>query len=178
MSTPRIVLWVLSISAFFVLMLMNLWTVPIIRADAGGLHIFDNRPFGYGLEDAKAILTALYEGDQAGLNLYLTLQRKLDTLFPTLFAIAMPWALWVMTDEWKKPFRIAVCLAGFIGPMCDLTENYFVAGLLRGGPEALTAEAVARASAFSVTKWVLDIIAGITFLFLSWNLVLQRWRGH
>jgi len=140
MSTSRIALWVLSISAVFVLMAMNLWTVPIIRTDIGDLRIFDNRPFGYGLEDARA--------------------------------------LWILTDEWRKPYRIAICLAGFLGPMCDLTENHFVAGLLRAGPDGVTAEMVARASAFSVTKWVLDIIAAAAFLFLSWHFLLERWRGH
>jgi len=81
MSTSRIALWVLSISAVFVLMAMNLWTVPIIRTDIGDLRIFDNRPFGYGLEDAQVFLSAL---KPEGLELYLGLQRKLDTLFPIL----------------------------------------------------------------------------------------------
>lgn len=175
MSTSRIVLWVMSLSAVFVLMLMNLWTVPIIRAEANGLHIFDNRPLGYGLDDAQIFLKAL-KAD--GLELYLTLQRTLDTLFPILFSIAMPWALWLLTEDWKKPLRFAVCLAGFIGPMCDLTENHFVAGLLRAGPDGVTAQMVAQASAFSVTKWVLDVIAGLTFLLLCWQWFLDRRRGH
>ena len=175
MTTSRIVLWVLSLSAFFVLMLMNLWTVPIIRAEAGGLHIFDNRPFGYGIATSREFLTALKPD---GLELYLTLQRKLDTLFPILFATAMPWALWILTDKWTKPARIAICLVGFIGPLCDLTENYLVAKLLRAGPEAITADMVARASAFSVTKWVLDGIAVASFVLLSWHLLLARWRSH
>ncbi len=174
MSTSRIVLWFLAFSAIFVLMLMNLWTVPIIRGDADGLHIFDNRPLGYGLEEAQVFLRAL-KAD--GLEMYLNLQRKLDTLFPILFSIALPWALWVMTDTWKKPLRIAICLAGFLGPMCDLTENYFVAALLRAGPEAITAEMVARASVFSVTKWSLDLVASLTFLILCWQWFLDRRRA-
>ncbi len=174
MRTSRLMLWILAIAALFVLILMNVWTVPIIRADAGNLHIFDNRPFGYSLGDAQAFLNAL---KPEGLELYLTLQRKLDTLFPILFSIAMPWALWVLTARWNTPFRIFICAAGFIGPMCDLTENYFVAKLLRAGPDEITAEMVSIASTFSVTKWGLDLIASCTFLLLGWHALLERWKS-
>ncbi len=155
---------------------MNLWTVPTIRMDAGGLRIFDNRPFGYDLDYATKLIGNLYEGNQVGLNLYLGLQRKLDTLFPILFAIAMPWALWVLTARWNNPFRVALCVAAFLGPMCDLIENYFVGGLLRAGVDDITKEMVARASFFSVTKWVLDVTAGAVFLILASDVLLDRWR--
>jgi hypothetical protein len=176
MTTSRLILWVLSLLALTLLMVMNLWSVPTIQLDTAGQDIFDNRPSGYGLDDAKAIIGPLYEGERAGLSLYLGLQRKLDTLFPILFAVSVPWALWILTEAWEKPHRIGICLIAFIGPMCDLTENYLVAGLLRAGPDAITADMVARASAFSVTKWVLDGVAVATFALLSWNVLLNRWR--
>jgi len=173
MSTSRIVLWVISLAALFVLMLMNLWTVPFIRAEAQGLRIFDNRPIGYGFDEAKAFLSALQPD---GLALYLNLQRGLDTLFPILFLIAMPWALWLLTEAWQKPYRVMICLVGVVGPLCDLIENHYVAGMLRAGPEGITPDMVARASAFSVAKWGLDVCAVAAFVVLSWNVLLHRWR--
>ena len=174
MSTPRILLWVVSLAAIFFFLAMNLGTVPIIREEAGGMRIFDNRPFGYDFETSKQFLSQL---SPDGYALYTGLQRKLDTLFPTLMAISLTWALWIMTDLMEKPYRIGICLAAFIGPMCDLTENHFVGQMLALGPEAITEDLVRTASTFSVTKWVLDILAVVTFLFLSWQWLLERWRS-
>ena len=173
MTTPRIILWVVSLAAISFFLAMNLGTVPIIRAEAGGMRIFDNRPTGYDFETAKQFLSQL---SPDGYALYTGLQRKIDTLFPTLMAISLTWALWIMTDFLDKPYRIGICLAAFIGPMCDLTENHFVGQMLALGPEAITEDLVSTASTFSVTKWVLDILATSTFLLLGWQWLLQRSR--
>lgn len=169
--TSRIVLWVISLAALLLLVIMNLWTVPFIEGHAGGLVMFDNRPFGYSLDQVQAFLRNL---EPEGAALYSGVQRKLDTLFPILFAIAAPWLLWILTEGWRKATRIAISLVGFVGPMFDLIENHLVAGFLRADPDQITAQMVALASSASVAKWVLDMIALGAVLLLSWSLWLGR----
>ena len=173
MKTSRLVLWFLSLTALSILTFMNVWTVPDIREAAGGIRIFDNRPFGYSLADAQAFLRAL---EPEGKAIYQGIQRHLDTVFPVTFMIAMPWALWLMSTSWPRQLRYFAVLCGTLGPICDLTENYFVGEMLRLGPDAIDAELVLLSSQFSVTKWVLDLLAVACFVILGWSYLLERWR--
>src|SRR5437016_5747072 len=77
----------------FVLMLVSiaLWAVMVfgplayLRRTAGGLEPFDLRPFGYTVEDARALLFAL---SQVGRDYYANVQLSLDNAYPTTFALS------------------------------------------------------------------------------------------
>lgn len=172
MSNSRLLLWFLSVSAVIILAVMNLGTVPEIRDAAGGMQIFDNRPAGYNFDTAHEFLTELYKGDRSGLDLYLGVQRRLDTLFPLVLMVAMPWALWVVSEGWPRPYRHFGVICGILGPFCDLVENYFVAIMLRAGPDGVKPWMVEVASDFSTAKWVLDLLAVCTFILMSFCILL------
>lgn len=173
MLTSRLLFYVLAASALTILVVMNVWTVPRIEAEAEGVRIFDNRPMGYSIAEAQEFLGAL---SQRGKEMYLGIQKYLDTLFPILFAIAMPWGLWLLTPNWHKAARIGLCLIAFLGPMCDLMENTSVRVLLHAGPENITEAMVKTASNWSVRKWTLDLIASASFILLLWHTLLQRYQ--
>ncbi len=173
MSTSRIVLWFLSLMALFILMLMNfVWTVPQIEAAAEGLRVFDNRPFGYSVAEAEAFLKALNDEGKA---IYLGVQRNLDTVFPLLLMVAMPWALWVMSDGWPLLLRSIGVVCGFVGGACDLIENGMVARLLAEYPENFNVDLVEVASHFSMAKWTLDVLGASLLVIFGWHLLLKRW---
>lgn len=171
MSTSRLVFYVLAGSAILLLITMNVWTVREIDAAAGGLMLFDNRPTGYSFEEAKEFIGALKPEGKA---IYLGIQKYLDTLFPILLAISLSWGLWMLTTAWIMPARLVICAIAIIGPACDLMENASVRVMLRTGADKLTEQMVATASFWTVTKWTLDLIAGITFLLLLWSAALAR----
>jgi len=171
MQTSRLIFYMIATSAVIVLITMNVWTVPKIDAAARGLTLFDNRRTGYSFKDASEFISALSDDGKA---IYLGIQKYLDTLFPILMAISLPWALWMLTTSWAKPYRYFICAVAFIGPMCDLMENASVRVMLHAGPDGLTEQMVATASRWSVTKWTLDLVAMAAFLLLLWSALLQR----
>jgi len=174
MKTPPILFYLIAICTVGLFVLMNVWTVPIIRADAGGMHIFDNKPFGYGYDYAKDFLTLLSGPEKIGLDIYLGTQKYLDTFFPCLLATSLTWALWMLTHAWAMPFRIMLCAASIFGPLFDLLENAAVRVMLHAGPDHLTVEMVELASTFSRIKWYLDVIAVAAFVLLLWSLWHKR----
>ena len=56
-------------------LVMLLWSLPKIAAEAGGLTPFDMRPGGYSLAEARAFLAAL---SPEGTAFYLGVQHRLD----------------------------------------------------------------------------------------------------
>ena len=56
-------------------------TLAYLRRISGGLEPFDLRPFGYDVEEARALLAAL---SQIGRDYYANVQLQLDTAYPAL----------------------------------------------------------------------------------------------
>lgn len=174
MKTPPILFYLIVICTTGLFVLMNVWTVPIIRAEAGGMHIFDNKPFGYGFDYAKDFMTFLTAPEKIGLDLYLGTQKYLDTFFPCLLAVSLTWALFMLTHAWAMPVRILLLACSIFGPFFDLLENAAVRVMLHAGPDHLTVEMVELASTFSRIKWCLNILALASFILLLWSLWLKR----
>ncbi|WJY22028.1 hypothetical protein QTA57_02280 [Fontisubflavum oceani] len=143
MSRRWIAYWVLVTVTLAVHLTMELWTLPKISCEAGGLVAFDLRPLGYDLAEAEAFLSALSEDGRA---LYLGLQHWLDRIFPLLLALVLGLPIWALSAGWPRSLRLTgVALAG-LGMAFDYAENARVAGLLRGRAEDVTEAAVAAAS--------------------------------
>ena len=139
----RPLFWTVVGAALLLYGVILFWSLPQISADAGGLAAFDLRPVGYDRDEAKAFLTAL---SPAGRDFYLSVQHRLDLVFPPLMALALGWAtLLLAPPPWRKARWLLAAPAG-LGAVLDLLENRAVAALLATPPDALTAEAVARAS--------------------------------
>src|SRR6476659_10171935 len=64
---------------------MVFWTLAYLRRISGGLAPFDLRPFGYSVEEARALLFAL---SQIGRDYYANIQLSLDNALPATYAIS------------------------------------------------------------------------------------------
>ena len=169
----RLTFWAVVAAALAVYAAMVLWSIPRIQAEAGGLPVFDMRPGGYGIEEARAFLTALSD---EGRDFYLRVQHRLDLIYPALLALATGWALLRLAPgggAWRL-----LALVPVPGMVFDWLENGAVARMLTAGPEGLTAAMVERASFWSQLK------AGFTTGSLSLLLILlalralRRWRAR
>jgi hypothetical protein len=165
------VFWLTLVATLAVYLVIVLWSLPRISAAAGGLVPFDLRPSGYGLDEARAFLTALSE---TGRGWYLGTQHRLDLAFPLLLALSFVLGFTLVFRGPLLWLSIAVALGAMA---CDLMENHAVAGLLRTDPAALDAAAVAAASRWSVGKAALTTVAGIALL-VGAALALARRLGH
>jgi hypothetical protein len=126
------------------------WGGARLGAQSAGLPPFDLRVTGYGLEDAKTYLAAL---TPAGTALYLGTIRFLDTVFPVTCTLALGIAIWHRGRGLAVWLRGGLCLLAPLYGALDLLENAATAGLLRAGPEAVTAADVARASMLTQAKF-------------------------
>ena len=116
-----------------------------------GLSNFDGRFWGYDVEAARAYLSAL-SGE--GRGVYLGPYRWLDTAFPILATCAIGGAIWRSASGYSGVRRIAMLgvVAAYL--VIDLSENAYVAKMLRSeGP--VSAELTDRASEMTQMKWAL-----------------------
>lgn len=161
--------WILTAVMAAVYLVIVVWSLPFISAEAGGLTPFDLRPGGYSFDEAQAFLSAL---SAEGLAQYEGPQRWLDIVYPALLAAVLCWAATRITagySDWVRGGVIAVIL---IAVSYDYQENWFVAQMLAVGPDGITEALVEQASSATVTKSVLTSLV----LFGLLGLFLRNWR--
>ena len=137
---------VVAVALFGVLVVMSLfWLRP------EGLGNFDGRLLGYDVDAARAYLSALSDQGRA---LYLGPFRWVDTVFPILVACAIGGTIWRTALGFPVAQRIAMLGVVVAYLVVDLSENAFVAQMLRSvGP--VSAELADRASDMTQMKWAL-----------------------
>ena len=149
---------------------MAFWTLPAIRAEAGGLQPFDLRPTGYSYDESVAFLTALSE---EGLRLYGGPQAMLDAIYPGLLFATLGIALWALTEGVQRTTRIMLVAVCAIGMGADMFENMRVREMLIAGPGGVTVEMVEAASFLTVLKSAANTVA---FLALGAILAVRFWQ--
>jgi hypothetical protein len=172
----KIWLFFLAVSqSLYVLMLS--FTIPFIRAEAGNHEIFDLRPFGYSVADARDFLSHL---SQAGHAMYTRVQLPLDFVFPLSLA-AMLSCSWILlnrlnlkvqdkTPEMKTGGILTAAAAfPFFVMFCDYSENCLIALMLHSVPDRIAVLAPV-ASVFSVMKSMSTVC--IDILLVSFLLVV------
>lgn len=160
----RLIFWMMFAVMLGVYLVMVLWSLPLLMADAGGLPVFDLRPMGYSFDEAQAFLAAL---SPEGRVFYLDVQQWLDTAYPALLGVTLVMAFRFLFRGALRWVAIAFALAGTV---FDYLENAAVAGMLRAGSEGITPDMVATASRWTllksgaVTLAMLMLIAGLAML--------------
>jgi len=162
----RLIFWLMFALMLGVYLVMALWSIPKIVADAGGLLAFDLRPTGYSFDEASAFLAALSDEGRA---FYLNVQQMLDSAYPALFAVVMVMAFSYLFAGWPRWVAMALALAG---AGFDYMENAAVAVMLRAG-DGLNAAMVATASQWTVLK---SGAVTLAFLALIVGLVMSFMR--
>lgn len=166
--------WALLAVTAAVYAAIMLWSLPFIRAEAGGLAPFDLRPTGYSYDEAVAFLSAL---SPEGLARYGGAQGILDAVFPPLLFIVLGLALWHLSEGMGRPTRIALVVVAAIGMVADGLENLRVREMLIAGPAGLTPEMVARASFLTVVKSAANTVSYAAVAVLLLRRVIRRRRG-
>ncbi len=148
---------------------MVTWSLPRLQEEAGGLRPFDLRPLGYGAEEARALLAAL---DPAATAFYLTVQQRLDSVYPPLVALTLILAFALLLPRRWAAFAAVPALAA---AAFDLSENAAVAELLRSGPDASGSD-IARANLWTILKGAAYTVAFSILLVALGCRLLGRWR--
>jgi hypothetical protein len=156
MIAPKHIFWICFIAAMIVYATMLAWTIPTITKAAGGNPLFDMRPFGYDAQDAQKFLRALTPD---GRQLYISVQLKLDTLYPVLMAISLGLGAYLLSPVRWKLCRWTGAVFAAAGAGFDYLENHFVLEMLRWNTGAIAPDLIQAASRASVLKSVCTTIA-------------------
>ena len=125
---------------------MVLGTIPTIRAESGGVEVFDLRFAGYSEADARLILSSLPESARA---YYGRVQIPIDFAYPAAMALfgafALAWARRrVHIPRWSL-------VLPFVPAAFDYLENIFVLLMLSGSDST---PIVTAASIWTISKSV------------------------
>lgn len=156
-------------------LVMLLWSLPRISAEAGGLAPFDMRPGGYSFDEARTFLTALSE---EGRRFYLDVQHRLDLFYPALLALSLSVGLAWAWRGLPRAALAAMVLLAFTGAGFDYLENLWVGTMLTAGPEQVSPEIVAAASRRSVAKAALTTVVMLLLLAGLARRGWRRWRAR
>jgi hypothetical protein len=174
MSGPRLAYATLFAVTLAVYLVMVIWSLPRIAAEAGGLLAFDLRPTGYGLQDAQAFLSAL---SPRGNSFYLGVQHRLDLAYPGLLALTLAIGFWHLSRGAPTFLRIGLLVPAILSALFDYLENARVAGLLNSAAAGVNAEMVDAASLATVLKSLFGTIAIVSILGALALRGWRRWRG-
>ncbi len=147
MSRNRELYWILTAAMLGVYLVMVFWTLPYIAQQAGGARPFDLRPMGYSFDEARNFLSALSE---QGRVYYLTVQHRLDIVYPVLLALWATLTIRALTPSWSRVLHFGVALIAATSAIFDYVENARVAALLGGA--TITEDLVSAASQATVLK--------------------------
>lgn len=147
LSPGRILLLAFLVAALGAFLAMRLWTMPLIRAGAGGRDMFDLLIDGYSPAYVADYLAAL--GDDAR-TLYLGPQRLLDTILPVALTGTLATATYLMARRWSLVLGLALALVPLFYFAFDMLENAQLAVILTH--RAASAEMAEAASRFTMAK--------------------------
>lgn len=158
---------------------MVFWTLAHLRRISGGLEPLDLRPFGYTVEEARALLHALSD---IGRAYYADVQLQLDTAYPALYALSRGLLLLWLTASGRTadqpaslPVRVVLLAPPIFTAGFDYAENNSIAALLAAGPQA-GAELVERASFWTQAKSFAGMITEVTCVILLAIAFVRRRR--
>jgi hypothetical protein len=155
---PALLFWLFLAATLGLYLVLVLWSLPRISAEAGGAVPFDLRPMGYSFEEAQGFLAAL---SAEGRAFYLGPQHQLDRIYPALLAATFTTGFVLLYR--RAALWVLVPLA--LGAMAlDWLENMAVAELLRTDPGDLQPADVAVASRWSMLKSLATTLAWLLLL--------------
>ncbi|MGC9368987.1 MAG: hypothetical protein ACP5DX_05530 [Paracoccaceae bacterium] len=173
--TPRRAAYAaLVIATLSLYAVMLLWSLPRITEAAGGLPAPDMRPAGYSHDEAVAFLSAL---DADARAFYLSVQHRLDAVYPLFLGLTLGLALWHLLRRAAWPLRAGALLLCAGVTAADWLENARVAALLRAAPGEVSVDMVAAASRASVAKAALTSLALLAVFGLGAARGIGRMKG-
>lgn len=175
MTAQRMAFWALFVVTLTVYLTMVLWSLPKISDASGGSAPLDMRPLGYAFAETKAFIAAL-PPDAA--EFYLTVQHRLDAVYPALLAATLFFAIRALTPPRFPVAPWLVALISLPGAAFDHLENAAVADMLSLGAEGVTPDLVAHASLWTVLKSAFTSLAMLLLLVFAAVWLWRRVTGR
>lgn len=150
------------IASHFVLLLMMVYTFPVINNQIG-TKAFDLQPFGYSVSEAASMVNHL--NDQTT-NLYLFPQLTLlDVLYPFLLALFLSSLLFrlIKITQTKSKIASIFLIIPFLAMMFDYSENICILLMITKSIH-ISETIVVLSSTFTILKGVLTSVAWIAIL--------------
>lgn len=155
-------IWISFMASHFVLLLMMIYTFPVINNQIG-TKAFDLQTFGYSVSEAESIVNNL--NDHAT-DLYIFPQLTLlDLLYPILLALFLSSLLFRLKKIAGAKSKVAsiFLIIPFLAMTFDYLENICIILMISKSIE-ISETIVILSSTFTVLKGVLTSIAWITIL--------------
>jgi hypothetical protein len=168
------IFWLVVAATLGDYLVMVLWSIPRISAEAGGLPVFDLRPGGYTHEEARAFLAAL---SAEGTHFYANVQHRLDAAYPALLAVTLAWSILRLAPARWGVWRHLLAATAIPGMVFDYLENRDVARMLALGPDGIAPDLVRTASFHSQAKAATSSVAMTILLVLLALWAFRRWRA-
>ena len=172
-ATGRTVLLMFFITMAVYLVIL-LYTIPAVTAQAPEMKLFDMSPGGYDLLYAKKLLNSI---GPAGRETYIKRQLPIDFIYPGLFAVTytlmLVWLFAKRFDGNSKVFFLALVPA--IAGLFDYFENIGIIIMLSSYPN-IAPLVVQVSSLFSIIKSMLTVAFYLLFLFGFLSLFVKRKR--
>ncbi len=156
---------VLFVSSHFVLLLMMLYTFPVINNQIG-IKAFDLQTFGYSVSEAKLILKNL---NDPTIDLYLFPQLTLlDILYPFLLALFLSSLLFrlIKITGVRSRFTSIFLILPFLSMIFDYSENVCIILMISESIE-FSETIVLLSSTFTILKGMLTSIAWMIILIVA-----------
>lgn len=161
--------WPLFVATLLHFAFINLFLVPPMMADSGGLRPLDVMLTGYSFDEAIAFLAATKE---SGGNAFADFHATHDMFFPALYGVTMALAIWSLDYGWSKTVRIILSSVPLAATVIDYVENARIIELLKMETAGISVTMVEICSQLTTTKYLLVAISlGIIFAILARNFI-------
>lgn len=161
-TTGRQVLcWFIATMVVYLTMLF--YTIPAVQNFAPGKVLFDLSPGGYSYASAMALLEAL---GSVGRETYLTLQLRMDMIYPGLFAVCYSLMfIWLFRKSYHSSSKLFyLCLIPVCAGLFDYMENAGIYFMLTSYPE-ISPKLVNFTSVLTILKSIFTTVFFILLLF-------------
>lgn len=166
---------IMFILAHAVLLVMMLYTFPVINAKLG-TEAFDLKTFGYSESEAIMMVQNL---DPSTVRFYLFPQLfLLDILYPAFLAILLSSIikrLYVLTSTKQQLLLSKITLLPFIAMVCDYIENIMIL-LMITDPHQLSTGLVKTASLFTQMKGSFTMLSWLIIMIFFGIWLIQKWK--
>ncbi len=168
--------WLVVVATLGVYTAMLVWSLPVLTTAAAGLLPFDVRPAGYTPDQGRDFLSALFADGPKARDFYVSVQHRLDLVFPALVGISLAVPLIHLSRGWPWILRWLLAMMPWLGAGFDYAENAMVGGMLRALPMLPSDKIVTAASQMTVMKSGLITASSLVLLALLALAAVKKFR--
>ena len=144
--------WPLFIATMLYFAFINVFLLPGIMADSGGLKPLDVLITGYSFDTGSAFLSAT---QASGGTAFADFHATHDMIFPALYGVTFALAIWSLDYGWSKTVRIILSSVPLAAAAIDYVENAEIIALINMNAPDITIRMIHNTSVLTETKYTL-----------------------